>query len=186
MPTIGLKHPVIAKYGVSPSGEIEYTSGKVMAKAIKADIKWTKADAILYADDDIDEEINNVIGGKITEEVNELAYDIQEILLGHKKDASKDGNVINENDTSAYVGHGFYAPVIRNNVIKYRAVWLTKVKFSEPDDSLETKGEKPKIQTTSIEGSIYKDKNGDIKIEEILATEDAAISWINEKAGITE
>ena len=38
MPVIGLKHPVVAKYGVTAGGEVEYKDGKVMAKAIKADI----------------------------------------------------------------------------------------------------------------------------------------------------
>ncbi len=184
MPVIGLKHPVVAKYGVTAGGEVEYKDGKVMAKAIKADIKWTKADAVLYADDDVDEELNSVIGGTITEEINELSYDMQEYLLGHKKDESKEGSTLNADDNSIYVGHGFFAPVIRNNVIKYRAVWLTKVKFSEPDETIEGKGEKPKIQSISIEGSINKDVKGDIKKEEICDTEAAAIQWLHTKAGI--
>lgn len=185
MAVIGLKYPVVAKYNVTAGGEVEYKDGKVMAKAIKADIKWTKSDAVLYADDDIDEELNSVNGGTISEEINELSYEMQEYILGHKKDESKEANTLNAEDNSPYVGHGFYAPVIRNNIIKYRAVWLTKVKFSEPDETIEGKGEKPKIQSTTIEGSIGKDKKGDIKKEEICDTEEQAKEWLHKKAGIS-
>ena len=78
------------------------------------------------------------------------------------------------------------ANVKRGGVEKFRAVWLNKMMYSEPDESLETKGEKTSFTTPSIEGKIMKDKKGRIKVETIVDTEAEAIAWLKKKAGITE
>lgn len=184
MAAIGLKYPVVATYDDS-TGAPTYKKGMVMAKAIKVDLKWNKNDAELYANDALDEADTSITGGTETLGVNDLTYEVQALILGHKYSTEDKELVVNENDTAPYVGHGFYGKVRRNGIDKYRAVWLCKMMYSEPDESLETKGEKTSFNTPTLEGKIMKDIRGDIKIETIVDTEVEAIDWLKKKAGIT-
>jgi phi13 family phage major tail protein len=183
MAAIGLKYPMVALYDES-AGTPTYKSGMVMAKAIKVDLKWTKNDAELYADDALDEADTSITGGTETLGINDLTYEVQALILGHKYNKESNELVVNENDVAPYVGHGFYGKVKRNGVEKFRAIWLCKMMYSEPDETLETKGEKTSFNTPSLEGKIMKAKSGDIKMETIVDTEAEAIAWLKKKAGI--
>lgn len=183
MAAIGLKYPMVALYDES-AGTPTYKSGMVMAKAIKVDLKWTKNDAKLYADDALDEADTSITGGTETLGINDLTYELQALILGHKYNKESNELVVNENDVAPYVGHGFYGKVKRNGVEKFRAIWLCKMMYSEPDETLETKGEKTSFNTPSLEGEIMKAKTGDIKMETIVDTEAEAIAWLKKKAGI--
>ncbi len=185
MASIGLKFPVVALYDDSAETPT-YKQGMVMAKAIKVDLKWTKNDAELYADNALDEADTSITGGTETLGINDLTYEVQALILGHKYDQENKELTVSESDISPYVGHGFYGNVKRGGVEKFRAVWLNKMMYSEPDESLETKGEKTSFTTPSIEGKIMKDKKGRIKVETIVDTEAEAIAWLKKKAGITE
>lgn len=181
MKKVGLKYPVVSEYG-ERDGQPVYTHGTVMAKAMKISIKWDKADATVYADDELDESDQSITGGKETLEINELTYEIQALTLGHQL---VDGELSTSSDDEApYVGHGFYGKVKRNGKYKYRAIWLYKMQYSEPDDENETAGNKPKFTTPKIEGTIMKACNNKFKTEKTFDTEAEAKAWLNEKAGI--
>lgn len=181
MKKIGLKYPVCANYSES-TGKVTYSNGIVMGKAMSAGIAWTKNNAKILADDEIDEIDQSVSGGTINLGINELIYEVQAMVLGHQL---KNGELfINELDIAPYLGFGFYGKVKRNGMIKYRAVWLKKVQFSEPNDDTNTQGETVAFQTPSIEGVIMKDMNGDFKQEKVFDNEQDAKAYLNEKAGI--
>lgn len=182
MKKIGVKYPVYALYDDS-TGVPTYSGGGVIAKAMKIGLKWDKNSTTCYADDALDDVDQSIVGGSETLAVNELIHEIQAALLGHKIDGSGE-LVINESDIAPYVGHGFYGKVKRNGAYKYRAVWLTKMQFAEPDDESETQGEKMAFQTPTIEGKMMKDANGDFKREKLFDTEADAIAYLNDKAGI--
>ena len=184
MATIGLKYPVVAVYD-DANGTPAYKNGMVMAKAMKVDLKWNKNDAELYADDALDEADTSITGGTETLGINDLAYEVQALILGHKFNQETKELTVNENDVAPHVGHGFYGKVKRSGVEKFRAVWLYKMMFSEPDESLETRGEKTAFGTPSLEGKIMKGCDGNIKIEAIVDTEAEAVAWLNKRAVIT-
>lgn len=183
MASIGLKYPVVALYNES-TGKAVYSNGMVMAKAMKVDMKWNKNDAELYADDALDEADTSITGGTETLGINDLTYEVQALILGHQYSDETKELTVNENDVAPYVGHGFYGKVKRGGVEKFRAIWLCKMMYSEPDESLETKGEKTAFNTPSLEGKIMKDIDGNIKVETIVDTEAEAIAWLKEKAGM--
>lgn len=183
MKKIGLKYPVYALYDDS-TGSVEYSDGAVIAKAISAGISINKNNVKLYADDDIDEIDQSFIDGTVTLGLNELPLEIQAVLLGHAINEATGEMTANEADIAPYVGHGFYGKVKRNGVYKWRAIWLHKVQFGEPNDETQTKGETITFQTPTIEGVIMKDINGDWKSENLFDTEAEAIAWLNGKAGI--
>jgi phi13 family phage major tail protein len=180
MKKIGLKYPVAATYNTSTGA---YTDGFVIAKAMSAGIAINKNNVKLFADDDIDEVDQSFIDGTITLGLNELPLDKQAIMLGHTIGAGGE-MVANKNDIAPYMGHGFYGRIKRNGLDKWRAVWLHKVQFGEPNDETETQGQSVVFQTPKIEGVIMKDINGDWKSEKVFDTEADAIAWLHEKVGL--
>ncbi|GHU48180.1 hypothetical protein FACS1894120_6560 [Clostridia bacterium] len=84
------------------------------------------------------------------------------------------------------VGVGFFGMVVRGGAKKYRAIWLHKNKFAEPTDEMSTTGEKAEFKSSKIEGTILATESGVWKDETLVATETAAIAWLNGKANITE
>ena len=182
MKKIGLKHPVCATYS-EITGAAVYAPGIVIGKAMNVAIAWTKNNVKLYADDSVDETDQSITGGTITLGVNELLYPAQAYILGHE--INSDGElVVNESDIAPYVGFGFYGKVRRNGVDKYRAVWLKKVQFSEPNDDTNTKGENVAFSTPSVAGEIMKDIGGNFKTEKLFDTEEQAIAWLDTKANV--
>jgi phi13 family phage major tail protein len=182
MKKIGVRYPVAAFYDDS-TGSPTYSSGFVISKAMKIGLKWTKNSTECYGDDALDDTDQSITGGTETLAVTELTHENQSKMLGH----AINGNgelVVNSDDIAPYLGRGFYGKVKRNGAYKWRAVWLTKVQYGEPDDESETQGEKVTFQTPTIEGKIMKDINGDFKREKIFDTEADAKSWLNGKAGI--
>lgn len=181
MKKVGLKYPVFALYDDS-TGIAKYTNGAVMGKAMSAAIAYTKSNVKIYADDAVDEMDQSITGMTVTFGVNELTHEKQSVLLGHKYISGE--LIINELDIAPYVGFGYYGKVRRDGQNKYRAVWLPKVQFGEPNDETNTKGESTVFQTPTIEGEGMKDINGDFKREKLFDTEVDAIAWLNTKAGI--
>ncbi len=182
MKKVGLKYPVCALYDDS-TGSPVYSSGMVMGKAMTANLAWTNNSVTLYADDALDDIDQSITGGTEALGLNELTHEVQAFILGHQINGSGEF-IINENDLAPYVGHGFYAKVKRNGAYKYRAVWLYKMQYSEPADDNTTKGETAAFATPTINGTIMKDINGNMKIEKLFDMEVDAIAWLNTKAGI--
>lgn len=182
MKKIGLQYPVCALLS-EDTGEPIYTKGMVMAKAMKVGLKFDKGDATVYADDSLDDVDQSITSGTETLDLNELTYEVQNLILGHEL---TDGELsVSSEDSAPNVGHGFIGKVKRDGRYMYRAVWLWKVQFSEPDDETETQGEKMKFQTPSVEGKIMKACNNKFKSEKTFMTIAEAKSWLNGKAGIT-
>lgn len=188
MARIGLKYPVYAKYNANEQGKITYTGGTNIGKAVKADITINAPDNKFYADDEIAERVKEFIDGTINLETSDLSAENYVALLGHSKSTEDDnGEIISKGtDAPIYVGFGFYARKIVNKVQSFRAIWLTKVIFAEPNESFETKGESIAFGSHTIEGSIETDAEGVYKREKTFPTEKEAIDWLKTKAGITE
>lgn len=173
MAMIGLKHPVYKSA----------TKKGVIGKAIQADIKITSNNVKLYADDSIAEEDKSFQSGAVALGIDDLSDTVQSDLLGH---TVVDGEITaNENDESPNVGFGFYGVKKVRGKRKYRAIWLTKVKFSEPSDEHATKEDGTTFKTPVLEGSIMLDDNGDWKKEKTFDTEAEAIAYVDGKADIT-
>jgi len=103
----------------------------------------------LFADDGSMETASTL--GKIEVEIQKNALTTQNKadLLGH----TIDGNgalVFGDSDISPWVAIGFRT--LKSNG-KYRYVWLYKGKFTEPEDSNETKGDSINFQSDTITGN---------------------------------
>jgi len=189
MATTGLEYVICAPY-IETAGVVTYGPGMIVTHAIKADLSINLNDVILYADNKIDEAVKEFKDGKITINGSYLEYTAQAMLLGHEivegKNDDPDELVARGDDSGAFVGTGFFATVMRNNVQSYRAIWLPKVKYGVPNESLETKADSIKFGTPTIEGTVMTDADGVWKYESMHETRTDAISWLNDKANITE
>lgn len=180
MAKIGLKYPVYGLLTESGTGNT-YSAMKEIAKAIKADIKITKSDTDLYANDGIAESDNSVTGGTVSLEIDDLSDEVYLALMGHSKVGETDELVAKGPDTSPFVGFGFYGRKIVHNKSKYRAIFIPKVKFAEPDDTNETKKENTTFQTQTIEGKIVLLDDATWKKEQTFDTEEEAKTYLASK-----
>jgi phi13 family phage major tail protein len=190
MSKIGLKYPVYA-VATETTSSISYSGGAVLAKAINANISINTNDVKLYADDAIAESDFSFSSGTVTIEIDELGNAAQLALLGYAEGSTTDASLgtkelkASGTDTPAYVGFGFYGKKKVSNATRWRAVWLKKVQFKEPNDEMKTKGESVEFGTTTLEGTIMVAADGYWKEEGTFDTEAEAVSYLNTKTGIS-
>ena len=171
MAKLGLQYPVYKS---------EKKSG-VIAKAIQADISITVNNVPLYADDALAENDRSFQNGTLTLGIDDLKDEIQAEFLGHEIDEETGEITANKNDVSPYVGVGFFGTKKVNNIPKYRAVWLPKIQFGEPNDTNQTKGETVTWNTPVLEGAIMTDDAGDWKKEQTFDTIAEAKAYLDGK-----
>lgn len=172
MAKIGLRYPVYKSA----------TSQGVIAKAIQADIAITVNDVKLYADDALAESDKSFQSGTLTLGIDDLSDTIQTAFLGH---AVSDGEITAKGtDENPYVSIGFYGIKKVSGVRKYRAIWLTRVQFTEPADTNATKGDTVVFATPVLEGTIMLDDSGDWKNEKTFETEAEARAYLQAKSGV--
>lgn len=190
MAKLGLKYPVYA-VATETGSAITYGSGAVLAKAISANVSIETNDVKLYADDAVAESDHSFSSGTITIEIDDFANAAQKALLGYAEGIEVDASLgtkelkASGTDSPAYVGFGFYGKKMVSGASKWRAIWLKKVQFSEPDDEMKTKGETTEFGTTSLEGTIMVAADGYWKEEGTFDTEAEAVSYLNTKSGIS-
>lgn len=185
MAKIGLKYPVYALYSQAANGTESYSGGKTIGKAIKADINVNIPDTKLYADDEIAEEAHEFLEGDISLDTSDISAENYSELLGHTTDTQTGEIIAKSTDNPVKVGFGFYARKMVNNVNSWRAIWLPVVVFTEPNETMDTKGEQMAFGTHTLPGKIRTNKDGEWKREKTFPTEEAAVSWLNGKANIS-
>lgn len=183
MAYVGLAKPIVSKLDEN-AGTPKYTEGAACGKAIGIDITPQYAEGSLYGDDVQCEYDKEFKYADITLNTTTIPVAMQTVMFGHT--ATEENVKFNSNDQNDYVGTGFYVSEKIDGKRKYTAIWLYKVKFSEPSESYKTKGDNIEYQTPSITGRAMPLENGDWKETEIFETATQALEWINEKAGISE
>ena len=168
--TIGLKDLYYAII-TEEDGVETYGAPKKMSEAMTADLSVTTADATLYADDALSENVSEFASCTLSLGVKELTNEV----LGQEVD--EDGVLYaGDTDEPPYVAVGFRAKKMGG---KYRYIWLLRGKFKVPNDSFATKGESIEFKTPTIEGTFSKAKaSGKWKADYTgLPTDKVAASW---------
>jgi phi13 family phage major tail protein len=98
----------------------------------------------------------------------DLPLEVQAVLLGHTLDANTGIMSRKAGDVPPWVALGFKS--LKSNGA-YRFVWMTKGKFSVPEQKHETKGDKVTFQAPTINGSFVKRTFDDLW--QLTADEDA-------------
>ena len=176
MAKIGLKNFLFGILTEQADGSATYGTAQKPAKAISCSVSISNNDAKLYADDGLAEADTTFQSGTVTLGVDDENDVMLATLLGH---IISNGEMIrNSNDIAPYVGLGRIITKIVNGAYKYKVEFLKKVKFSEPSQENNTKGESVEFGTSTIEGQVAALANGDWSASQTFDTFAAAKSYL--------
>lgn len=184
MAKIGLTNIWWGKLTEAEDGAPSYDGPKTFGKAVSCKVSVTNNDATLYAEDTLAESDKSFNSASVTLGVSDDDDTIFAPILGHTVATGKSGNgemVRNANDVAPYVGLGRVITKMVNGAMKYKGEFLYKVKFSEPSQEDQTKGEKVDFKTPEIEGSAASLANGNWSAAQTFDTKDAAVAWVKDK-----
>lgn len=190
MAKIGLTNIWWAKLTEAEDGAPTYDGAKSFGKAVSCKVSVTNNDATLYAEDALAESDKSFNSASVTLGVADDDDTIFAPILGHTVGGGTKGEggemVRNANDVAPYIGLGRVITKMVNGALKYKGEFLYKVKFSEPSQEDQTKGEKVDFKTPEIEGSAAQLVNGNWSAAQTFDTKDAAVAWVKDKLKATE
>lgn len=177
MAKIGLNN---LKFGVlQEAGDtVSYGAMQSLGKAVSASVSITNNSAVLYADDHIAESDTTFSTGTITLTVDDDGDSTFAPLLGHEIDSVTGEMIRNANDSAPYVGVGRIINKIKNNVRLFKVEFLSKVKFAEPSQESNTKGETTEFGTQQVEGTIATLESGEWSKTKTFTTHSAALAYL--------
>lgn len=151
----GLSNPYMAQLDATAE---TYSNGFRCGKAISTSVTPNMSTASLYADNSEAERVDEFVNAAVGVGTDRLPAIAAHALFGHTvadgEETDKDG------DANAYVGYGFYVSKMEDGKKTYNAVVLTKVKFTEGEESYQTKGDQITFQTPTLSGSATALSNG--------------------------
>lgn len=176
MARIGLRNFLFGLLTEQEDGTATYGTATKPAKAISCNVSISNNESTLYADDAVAESDTSFQKGTVTLGIDDEDLSTLAILLGHTID---DGKIIrNKTDTAPYVGLGRIVTKIVNGVYKYKVEFLNKVKFSEPSQTDDTKGESLEFKTSEIEGTVTALANGNWSLAKTFNTMQEAQTFL--------
>lgn len=198
MAKIGLSKPYFAKYS-NTGTTVTYTGGRLIGKAVSLSIEVENADDnILYADNGPAESANTFSGGTVSLTTDDLLPDVLlDVLDVEEEDiTSEDIQTATpkwynwgDGQNTPYGGLGAIAMVQNDGVVGYQAVVLPKIKFNNPSDTFQTKGETVEWGTPELTASVLRDdteKHNWKKISSIMQSEADAEAAIKQFLQIAE
>jgi phi13 family phage major tail protein len=177
MAKIGLNN---FRYGIlteAEDGTPSYDGAKKLRKAISCNVEVENNDATLYADDTVVESDKTFNKATVTAGIDDDDMEVLSDLLGHTY-SEADGMVRKTDDIAPYVGFGRVITKVVDGKYKYKVEFLYKVKFGEPSQEDNTKGESVEFGTTEIEGTASALANGEWSKSKIFETKAEAITYL--------
>ena len=171
----GLAHVVGAKYSETENG-IQYLNGFRYGSAVRIRIDPKYEDVSEYGDINSEDEEEMFAYASVTLETSEITQTAEKEVFGHE--VSETGSASNETDLSEYIGLGARVREKRNGKTYYVAVWLYKVRLTEDEQDIETRGEALKYVTMQASGKAVPAYGGQWRKKEIFNTMQEADSWL--------
>lgn len=198
MASIGLSKPYYALYSATGS-TVTYSGGGLLGKATELSLELEGADTnVLYADNAPAESDNQFAGGTLNITTDDLLPEPMKAILGITEKALDSGSsgsssdkwlVFDDSQAIPYVGFGGIIKAKQGGVVKWIALVLTKVQFSNPGVTATTQGETIEWQTKSLSATVMRD-DSTAHVWQMqstpLATEAAAEAAIKKALGISE
>lgn len=178
MAKIGLNNFRYAILTEAADGTPSYDGAKKPAKAISCSVDISNNDAKLYADDALAESDTSFQQGTVTIGIDDEDQETMAAMLGHTVDQETGVMSRNSNDVAPYVGLGRVIVKMVNNVRKYKVEFLYKVKFSEPSQEDNTKGESLEFATSEMEGQVAALATGLWSATKTFNTQPEAITYL--------
>lgn len=178
MAKIGLRNFLFGILTEQEDGTATYGVAQKPAKAISCKVDITNNDASLFADDVLAESDTSFQSGTVTLGIDDENDAMLATLLGHTITESGEMER-NADDTAPYVGLGRVITKMVGGVYKYKVEFLRKVKFSEPSQENNTKGENLEFGTSEIEGKVATLANGKWSASQTFDTMTEAQTYLN-------
>lgn len=177
MAKIGLNNFRYSMLTEAEDGTPSYNGAKKPAKAVSCSVNITNNSAQLFADDVLAESDTSFQSGTVSMGIDDEDTETEADLLGH--DVDSEGEIVrNANDIAPYVGLGRIIVKMVNGVYKYKVEFLYKVKFGEPSQEDNTKGESVEFGTSTLEGAVACLANGDWSKTKTFDTKAEAIAYL--------
>lgn len=177
----GLSNPYMAKLDAEAE---TYSGGFRCGKAISTAVTPNYSSQSLYADNSEAERVDEFVNASVTVGTDRLPA-AAIVLFGHEKDETTGEEVSNAEDANAYVGYGFWVAKMEDGVKSYNAAVLHKVKFTEGEESYQTKGDQITFQTPNLSGNATALSDGTWRTKSPdFANQINADVWIRNKLGI--
>lgn len=177
MAKIGLNNFRFGLLTEASDGTPTYSGAVKPAKAVSCNVEVSNNEAELYADDAVAESDTSFNNGTVTMGIDDEDQATMATLLGHTVTAG--GEMIrNADDVAPYVGLGRIIVKMVNNALKYKVEFLCKVKFSEPSQEDNTRGESVEFATSEIEGKVMKLANGDWSKTKTFTSQADALEYL--------
>ena len=149
---IGLDNVYIADITEDASGYETYGTPVKVAPAISAGITINKMDTPFYADDELNEQFDDFIDGKLSLNVKELPATIQQKMFGIHQDAN--GVLIYSAEDAPKAVAVLFRSLVRAGVYGYYTLY--RVQFAPPGSNFNTKSNSITINTPTVEGTIMR------------------------------
>lgn len=179
MAKIGVRKMFYAKY----TSDGVYTDGAQFGKISTFNFTPTASSVKDYGDDVVAEVANELSGGTLAIEANQLTIEERAYLLGHAY-TEENGLIVKADDSAPYVGVGAMAVEMASGAKQFVAKWYNKLMFHEPNDENSTKQENVSFAHTSLEADVLPQEDYAISVSKVFETEAAAITWLKAKACI--
>lgn len=176
MAKIGLDNFRYSVLTEAADGTPTYAGAKKPAKAISCNVSISNNDAKLYADNVVAEADTSFSSGTVTAGIDDEDLTTMAELLGHTITAGE--LVRSSNDVAPYVGWGRIITKMVGGVLKYKVEFLYKVKFSEPSQEDQTRGENVDFATSELEGIVTTLANGKWSAAEVFDTHAEALTYL--------
>lgn len=166
---------------LNETGETDtYGVPKLLGYTVKCDVTVNKNGGKFYCEDgehvEVDEGFSNA---SISLEYDYIAPETKAEILGHA--ISEDGVITyHGDDISPYIGLGMVDVQQKDNKLLFTAKFYPKVKLSEPNDNDSSKGESTSFASIQAEGTAFKNRDGEFKIEKECETYAEAKAYIIE------
>lgn len=159
MAKVGLRNFLLGVLTEQSDGSATYGQAVKPAKAISCKVDISNNDAKLYADDSLAESDTSFQSGTVTLGVDNEDDAIMATILGH---TIENGEMVRgATDVAPYVGLGRIVTKMVSGVYKYKVEFLSKVKFAEPSQEDNTRGESLEFNTSEFEGQVSALANGE-------------------------
>lgn len=187
------KCPMIAELTEDGNGGYTLANGMIIGKLMSVSINPTKVEAELFGDDGRAEDLTEYTGADVTLNTTYLPLAARPIMFGETYTPATTGEtatpakiVSKGGDDGKLVAYGCVKTEIQDHVKKYVALTLLKVKFSLPDEQIDTKGDSITFNTPSVPGkaSTIDGSENAWREYEYYDTEAAAIAALKTKFGI--
>lgn len=177
MAKIGLNNFRYSVLTEASDGTPSYAGATKPAKAISCSVSITNNEVTLYADDSLAESDTTFQSGDVSIGIDEDDQTTMANMLGHTVDQSGE-MVRNVDDVAPYIGLGRVITKMVNGAYKYKVEFLYKVKFAEPSQEDNTKGESIEFGTTTLEGKVSALANGNWSVTKTFDDKSDAIEYL--------